>query len=266
MILWERKKHFREKNKNPETVRRDYNRCQMTWDARIWCVGRALLICACLNYFCYRSWWAIPVLLPLGVYSIWQCRKDLIKKNKQQMNYQFGAALQSLDTAVRAGYSMENAVRECRKDLQRIYGSNSDLVRELAYMETQMEVGISVETLFLDLGERSHLEDIRNFGEVFSIAKRTGGNLAQILEHTSRVLGEKIRIKQEIDVSIAGKRMEQTIMSLVPGAMILYMQISSGSFLNVLYHNTAGVVVMTGCLAVYLFGWRMGKKIVDIEV
>lgn len=182
------------------------------------------------------------------------------------MNYQFGAALQSLDTAVRAGYSMENAVRECRKDLQRIYGSNSDLVRELAYMETQMEVGISVETLFLDLGERSHLEDIRNFGEVFSIAKRTGGNLAQILEHTSRVLGEKIRIKQEIDVSIAGKRMEQTIMSLVPGAMILYMQISSGSFLNVLYHNTAGVVVMTGCLAVYLFGWRMGKKIVDIEV
>ncbi|MBS6734854.1 MAG: type II secretion system F family protein [Clostridiales bacterium] len=190
----------------------------------------------------------------------------MVKKKKQQMNYQFGTALQSLETAVRAGYSMENAIRECRKDLQRIYGQENDLVREFLYMEAQMEVGIPVETLFLDLGERSHLEDIRNFGEVFAIAKRTGGDLAGIMEQTSQVLGEKIRVKQEIDVSIAGKKMEQTIMSLVPGAIILYMQISSGSFLDILYHNAAGAGVMTGCLVVYLFGWRMGKKIVDIEV
>lgn len=266
-MKFSKRKNRRKKQINGTVpVRRDYNCCQMTWRAGIRCVGQAVLICACLNYFCYRSLWAIPVLLPLGVYSIWQSRKDLVTKNKQQMNYQFETALQSMDTAVRAGYSMENAVRECRKDLERIYGRNSDLVMELAYMETQMEVGIPVETLFSDLGERSHLEDIRNFGEVLAIAKRTGGNLAQIMEQTSQVLGEKIRVKQEIDVNIAGKRMEQTIMSLVPGAMILYMQVSSGNFLSVLYHNTAGAVVMTGCLAVYLLGWRMGKKIVDIEV
>ena len=64
----------------------------------------------------------------------------MVKKKKQQMNYQFGTALQSLETAVRAGYSMENAVRECRKDLQRIYGQENDLVREFLYMEAQMEV------------------------------------------------------------------------------------------------------------------------------
>ena len=232
-----------EKKKNRIQVRPDYDRCRMSFSDRIRCVGQAVLICCCLNYFCYRSVWAIPALLPLGIYSIWQSRKAMVKKQKQQMNYQFGTALQSLETAVRAGYSMENAVRECRKDLQRIYGQENDLVRE-----------------------RSHLEDSRNFGEVFAIAKRTGGDLAGIMEQTSQVLGEKIRVKQEIDVSIAGKIMEQTIMSLVPGAIILYMQISSGSFLDILYHNAAGAGVMTGCLVVYLFGWRMGKKIVDIEV
>ena len=266
MKFYGKKKKRERGNRTRTVVRPDYDRYRMSFADKLGCAGRAVLLCGCLNYFCYRSVWAIPVLLPLGIYSIYLSRKTIIKKRKQQMNYQFGTALQSLDTAVRAGYSMENAVRECRKDLQRIYGTDSDLVRELSYMEAQMEVGISVEALFSDLGERSHLEDIRNFGEVFAIAKRTGGNLADIMEQTSQVLREKIRVKQEIDVSIAGKKMEQTIMSLVPGAMILYMQLSSGSFLDVLYHNAAGAAVMTGCLAVYLFGWQMGKKIVEIEV
>lgn len=51
--------------------------------------------------------------------------------------------------------------------------------------------------------------------------------------------------------AIAGKKLEQLVMSMVPGVMILYMLISSG-FLDVLYHNLPGVLVMTGCLGVSL--------------
>ena len=56
------------------------------------------------------------------------------------------------------------------------------------------------------------------------------------------------------------------VMSLVPGAMILYMQLTSRGFLVVLYHNLPGALVMTGCLGVYLFSFRMGRKIVRIQV
>lgn len=254
------------KRSRTSAISPDYDICRFSkkeWAAYL---GKAAALCCCLNFFCYRSWWAFPALFPLGIWYIRQAKEDRIRKRKQQINYQFRTVLQSLNTAVRAGYSLENAVRESRKDMQKIYGEKNDLVKELIYMENQMDVGIPVEKLFLDLGERSHVEDIQSFGEVLGIAKRTGGNLGEIMEQMNRVLGEKIRVKQEIDVNISGKKMEQMVMSLVPGGMILYMQISSGSFLDILYHNAAGAAVMTGCLAVYLFSFRMGRKIVAIEV
>ena len=52
----------------------------------------------------------------------------------------------------------------------------------------------------------------------------------------------------------------------MPFGIILYMSLTSPGFLEVLYGNLFGVAVMTGCLAVYLFAWWLGNRIVDIEV
>lgn len=193
-------------------------------------------------------------------------KQQKTENRKRLLYYHFQDVLHGLLTAVRAGYSMEKAVCECRKELEQIYGTDEDLVKELIYMERQMKVGVSLEQLFLDLGQRSGVEDIRNFGEIFLISRRSGGNLGEIMEKLARVLGEKIRVQREIEVCIAGKRMEQLVMSFVPGGMILYMQMTSSGFLDVLYNNILGASVMTICLGIYLFSFWMGRKIVRIAV
>lgn len=50
------------------------------------------------------------------------------------------------------------------------------------------------------------------------------------------------------------------------GAMILYMQLTSQGFMDVLYHNVAGIVVMTVCLGIYCLSFWMGRKIARISV
>ena len=55
-------------------------------------------------------------------------------------------------------------------------------------------------------------------------------------------------------------------MCVVPLGMMLYMRFSFFEFLSVLYGNTLGVLVMTVCLAVYIAAYRIGKKIIQIEV
>lgn len=47
--------------------------------------------------------------------------------------------------------------------MERLFGNGDDLVRELRYMESQMQVGVPVEQLFWNLGQRSGVEEIRNF-------------------------------------------------------------------------------------------------------
>ena len=86
------------------------------------------------------------------------------------------------------------------------------------------------------------------------------------MHKTADMLEEKIETKQEIDAAIAAKKMEQGVMSVVPCGIILYMQITSPGFLDVLYGNITGIVVMTVCLGGYVMAYRAGKRMVEVEV
>jgi tight adherence protein B len=55
-------------------------------------------------------------------------------------------------------------------------------------------------------------------------------------------------------------------MCVIPFGIILYLRISSGSFLSVLYHNPVGITVMTLCLSIYAFSYVISEKLIDIKV
>lgn len=104
------------------------------------------------------------------------------------------------------------------------------------------------------------------FADVFLIAKRSGGNMTDILEKTAAVIGQKIETDQEIRLMISAKKMEQKIMNMVPFLIIFYIGTTSKGFFDVLYHNLIGVVIMTVCLGLYGTAYLLSKRIVEIEV
>lgn len=108
------------------------------------------------------------------------------------MNYQFKDALNSLSVAVQAGYSVENAVTACMKDMERLYPPEADIVREFHYIESRKKVSVPVEELFLGLGERSGIEDIENFAAVFSTAKRPAAIWTRSFRHQPECLEIKL--------------------------------------------------------------------------
>ena len=82
------------------------------------------------------------------------------------------------------------------KDLARLYEKGSDILDEFRYIESQLRLSVPVEELFLDLGKRSGVEDIENFAAVFYTAKRTGGDMTQVLQKVARMLGDNTGYKK----------------------------------------------------------------------
>ena len=140
------------------------------------------------------------------------------------------------------------------------------MVCELVYMEAQLGVGIPVEKLFLDLADRSGVEDIREFARVFAAGKRRGGELDRILTNTVRHMKQKQETEKDIMAEIASRRMEQNIMSMVPLGILLYLRLTSPDYMAVFYTTAAGKAMMTGCLVLYLLSWFWGRGITDISV
>lgn len=225
-----------------------------------------LLLCGVVNYLFYQNPWGMLAVFPVGVLFFRWKKRQLIRERKRVLNYQFKDALNAFSVAVQAGYSMENAVKACTRDLERLYPADTDIVQEFRYMESQQSISVPVEELFLDLGQRCQIEDIENFAAVFHTAKRTGGDMNQVIHKVSRMLGDKIEVKKEIEATLAAKKSEQMIMSLMPAGIILYLQLTSPGFLGVLYGNPFGICAMTICLGIYVGAYWMGRKIVDIEV
>lgn len=232
--------------------------------------GRYLLeglgLTVVINYLCYQSLWAFVLLLPIPVIYLRWKKKMLIKKRRELLGQQFKDAVHALSVALKAGYAMENALGECLKDLKNIYQADAPVVQEFLYMQSQMMVSVPVEQLFIELGNRCRIEDVQNFASVYSIAKRSGGNLSMILQKTTRMIVEKIEVEQEIAVSVAAKKMEQSLMCMIPGGIIVYMQLTAPGFLQQLYETPLGVIVMTICLLLYGVIFRIGRKIIEIEV
>ena len=234
------------KNQKWEFTRKDYRKYQFTVKEAAKYLLEGAVICAAVDYLFYQSL--------------------LVLRQKRNLNYQFRDALTSMNVAVQAGYSAENAVRATVKDLARLYEKGSDILDEFRYIESQLRLSVPVEELFLDLGKRSGVEDIENFAAVFYTAKRTGGDMTQVLQKVARMLGDKIEVKKEIEATLATKKAEQMVMSIMPAGIICYLKLTSPGFLDVLYGNPFGICAMTVCMGIYGLSYWLGVKIVDIEV
>lgn len=217
-------------------------------------------------FFFYRSWWAFLLLPPACILFHRYNKKIILQKNREMLSLQFKDALQSMTAALRAGYSIENSIRESRNEMASLYGSDSPIHTELNRIVHELSLGVNAETAFSDLSKRSGVEDISTFASVFQIAKRGGGDLVDIINKTSDDIAAKTDTKNEISVLISSKKLEQNIMTFMPLAMILYIGISSPSMLSPLYGNLPGILIMTGCLAVYAAAYFISKKIMNIEV
>ncbi len=243
-----------------------YDTYHFQWKEWLKLALECAVICAGIDYLFYKSLWAIVLMLPVPfLFYRWK-KRERIRERKKQLDYQFKDALYTLDVALQAGSSMETAVICCIRDLEKLYPKDADILQELIYMETQMHLSVPLETLFVDLAERSGLEDIENFAAVFATAKRSGGDFSKIVQKTARMLTDKIEVKKEIEATVAAKKMEQVVMSVMPFGIILYMQLTSPGFLQILYGNVFGAVTMSICLGIYFLAYWMGCRIVDIEV
>lgn len=244
----------------------DYAEYHFDMKERILYFLEGIGLIAMIGYFFYQSWIAIICLIPVMILFLKEKKKELAKKRGQELCVQFKDLLLSVSANQKAGYSVENAFRESYRDIEMLYGADSPICREVRHITVGLENNVVLEKLLYSLGQRSHQPDIMQFADVFMIAKRSGGNMTDILAKTAAVIEQKIETDKEIQLMISAKKLEQKIMNIVPFLIIFYVGTTSKGFFDVLYHNLIGIVIMTVCLGFYGAAYFLSKRIVDIEV
>ena len=223
-------------------------------------------VCGLAAYTFYRSMAAFAFLFPFGAaYPLYK-RRDLKKERLRRLTLQFKEGILILSSFLGAGYSMENGLAMSLKELETLCGADAMITEEFRMLSQGIKMNRPIELLLEEFGERSHIQDVNNFAQVFAAARRSGGELVEIIGNTAGIIRDKIQVQEEIYTMTAARIFEQKIMDCIPFAIILYIDITSPGFFKIMYSTWAGRGIMTACLILYIAAVLLARHILDIEV
>ena len=224
----------------------------------------------CIFTMVYLFYHSIIIALPSGVlvyYIMPHVKKHMAQKRMDALNMQFKDMLYSLSASVAAGRQMEEALVEAEENLAAMYSGSEPIMRELRHMRISItENNESDKLLLKDFAFRTKSEDINDFVQVYITCRNTGGDMEKIIGQASDILTDKITIDRDIKVLTSQKKMEGRIISVMPMAMLLALNIFSYSYIEPLYDTLAGRMVMTGAFGVMIYGMILMEKMSEIKI
>jgi tight adherence protein B len=163
--------------------------------------------------------------------------------------------------ALRSGYSVLQSMEAISRD------SPEPTSTEFRRVVQEVQLGIHQEDALAHLLNRVESEDLDLVITAVNIQREVGGNLAEILDVIGHTIRERIKLKGEIRVLTAQGRITGYLISGLPIALALFLNVINPSYMGQLFENRFCGWPMLGIgLALIGIGMAIIQKIVDIDI
>lgn len=208
----------------------------------------------------------IFVLVGIGAYlALYPVRCNQLKmKRRKELTKQFRSMLEALTVALSSGMNMPEALLNAYNSLKMEYSEKAYIVDEIKEMLAGIQNNVPIEDMMISLGERSEIEDIKNFGTVFEVCYRAGGNMKDVIRRTNSIISEKIEIEEEIETALASNKTQFQAMMVVPVVMMLLLRSMSSSF-SASFATVPGVLAITIAVGLFFAAYKLGQKIMNVQ-
>jgi tight adherence protein B len=190
--------------------------------------------------------------------------ESLRKKRKKELRKQFRSFLEAISVSLSSGMNILDSLLTVYNDLKIEYSDDAYIVFEVKEMIDGMQNNIAIEDMMASLGERSSIDDVKNFGIVFELCYRAGGNMKDVVRRTSDIISEKIEIEAEIETALTSNKSQFTVMMVIPVGMVLMIRTMMPAFANS-FATVPGVIAMTVAIGIFIGAYKLGTKITDIK-
>jgi tight adherence protein B len=173
---------------------------------------------------------------------------------------QFPEGLEFVARAMRAGHAFSVSLEMLHHEF------DEPLAGEFRRTFDEQNLGLPLEVALEKLAARMPLLDVQFFVSAVLLQKRTGGNLAEVLDKLAYLIRERFKLRGRIRAISAHGRMTGTALSLIPAAVAVMMFYVNPQYVMFFVHDPTGHWMMGGAIALQLAGYAVIKKIVSIEV
>jgi tight adherence protein B len=232
-----------------------------------WTIGRVVfstLVMICVGAL-LGNWWIAPGLLgwapglALGAAPY----VFLLKKREwrfRRITQQLPEAIDLMSSGLRAGQALASTVETVAKE------ADDPLASEFRRAAVEQSFGLPFRDAMLNLRSRTPVPDLQFLVAAILVQKETGGNLAQILDKTSRMIRERMRVAGEMRIRTAQGRITGWVLCALPFAMFIGMNLLHPGYGRVLFENPLGRTMLTYAGILMVIGVFLIRRIVNITV
>ena len=197
---------------------------------------------------------AFALYLPTWILNLLKARR-LSKFNSQLVD-----TLVSMSNALKAGFSIAQAFESVAKN-----GENP-ISQEFDVFLQQTRVGVSFTDALVKMDERVGSLDLTLVVMAIETARKTGGNLTEILEAISKTIRERMRIENRIKTLTAQGRLQGIVVGAMPIVIGIVLMIVDPETMKPFLYSMNGLIVMSIVAVLITCGGLMIRKIIDIDV
>ena len=215
--------------------------------------------------------WILNILIPtvVGVIAgrlfVPMRVKSIITKRRNELNHQFRDMLEALTTSLGAGKNVNDSFFAVYEDMKVQYDSDAYILKELEVIISGIHNNVAIEEILEDFGNRSGIDDIKSFANVFKISYRKGGNIKDIIRNTHSILNDKMEIAEDIETLVTSNKLEQNIMVIMPIALIGIIKMMSPEF-AANFVTPTGIISTTISIVIFVVAYFIGKAVLDIKM
>ena len=206
----------------------------------------------------YRQFaYLIAIVVGLGpfVYVLRQ-RKSRMRRFEEL----FPESLEFVARSMRAGHAFSVSLVMIHREFQ------EPLAGEFRRTFEEHNLGLPLDVSLQKLAKRVPLLDVHFFVSAVLLQKRTGGNLAEILDKLAYVIRERFKLRGRIRAISAHGRMTGIALTCIPIGVAVIMFYVNPDYVRFFFKDEVGHYMMGAAIALQLMGYLIIQKIVSIEV
>jgi tight adherence protein B len=187
----------------------------------------------------------------------------VLRKRKARMarfEELFPESLEFVARSMRAGHAFSVSLEMIHREFQ------EPLAGEFRRTFEEHNLGLPLDMALQKLAKRIPSLDVHFFVSAVLLQKRTGGNLAEILDKLAYVIRERFKLRGRIRAISAHGKMTGAALSCIPIGVAVLMFYANPDYVRFFFLDDVGNLMLGGAVFLQLIGYAIIRQIVKIEV
>jgi len=223
--------------------------------AALWLAGFLAITIAAHNR---HPWLALAAGLSLSVLPLAYVRRRASARIGR-FEEQFPDCLEFLSRSMRAGHAFSVALEIVHQEFA------DPLASEMRRTFEEQNLGQPLDVVLRKLAERIPSLDVSLFVSAVLLQKRTGGNLAELLDKLAHIIRDRFKLRARVRAVSAQGIMSGRILSAIPAGVAVLMFLVNPRYARFFVDDPMGHEMVAAGLGVQFVGYLIIRKIVHIE-